>query len=65
MSSLTEATQGAIPIQASRILQAMMAFDRFIGLAFLVDGQVYGTAMICLKKGTPDPPKTCCAFSGA
>ena len=62
MSNLTEATQGAIPFQASLILQAMMGLDRFIGLAFLVDGQVYGTAMICMKKGMPAPPEDMLRF---
>jgi len=60
--SLSEATEGSIPPAAAKVLQAITGIDRFIGLSFLVDGQVYGTALMGMKAGIPDPPPDMLCF---
>ncbi|MGE5315312.1 MAG: sensor histidine kinase [Acidobacteriota bacterium] len=53
-TSLHEITFGAIPEPVSTIVKAVTGLDRFIGLAYLVEGELLGTSMIALSKGQPD-----------
>jgi PAS domain S-box-containing protein len=36
-------------------IQSLLKIDRFIGMAYTVDGKLYGTSMLMMKKDTPDP----------
>jgi PAS domain S-box-containing protein len=38
-------------------IQALLKVDRFIGLAYVIEGELYGTSLLAMKKGQPDPPK--------
>ena len=54
---LTEATFGTVSRTMGSMLQALLKADRFIGVTFLVEGEVYGTALLAMGKQEPDPPK--------
>ncbi len=56
-ATLHEATFGAVSRSVGATIQALLKVDRFIGLAFLVNGKLYGTSLLAMKKGQPDPPK--------
>ena len=55
--SLYEMSLGAIPRPVAAAIQAFLKIDRFLGLAYLIDGKLYGTSLITLKKNQPDPSK--------
>jgi len=55
--TLHEASFGAIPRPVGAAIQALLKVDRFIGLAYLIDGKLYGTSLLAMSKGQPDPPK--------
>lgn len=54
--TLTETTFGAIPPAVGVTVQKLLRLDRFIGLAYVVEGELYGTSVIALRAGQPDPP---------
>ena len=56
-ATLTEASFGAIPPAVDKAVRRLLGVDRFVGLAFVVEGELYGTSMIALKTGAPDPPR--------
>jgi PAS domain S-box-containing protein len=39
------------------VAQRLLGADRFIGLAHIVDGRLFGTSVLALKKGQRDPPE--------
>ncbi|HEY5503981.1 MAG TPA: PAS domain S-box protein, partial [Sedimentisphaerales bacterium] len=55
--TLHEVSFGAIPRPVSAAIQALLKVDRFIGLAYIVDGRLSGTTVFGMKKGQTDPPK--------
>ena len=55
-STLTETSFGAIPPAVDVAVRKLLGVDRFVGLAHVVEGALYGTAVIALKAGAPDPP---------
>ncbi len=56
-ASLHEASFGAIPRPIGTAVEKMLGVDRFIGLAYLLDGRLYGTTLLAMGKDTPDPPR--------
>jgi len=54
--TLFEASFGAIPRPVGAAVQALLKVDRFIGLAFIVEGKLYGTLLLAMGKNQPDPP---------
>ncbi len=56
-ATLTEASFGAIPPAISVAVRKLLGVDRFVGLAHVLDGALYGTSVIALKAGAPDPPR--------
>jgi PAS domain S-box-containing protein len=54
--NLTEMTFGAVPQPVSAVAQRLLGADRFIGLAHIVNGRLFGTSALALRKGQPDPP---------
>ena len=38
-------------------IQRLINVDRFIGIAYIVDGKIYGTSLLAMDKDRPDPPK--------
>ena len=55
--TLTEASFGAIPPTMDAAIRKLLGVDRFVGIAYVAEGAVYGTSMIALKSGAPDPPR--------
>ena len=53
--TLPEVTFGAISRPVGRALKLLLGADRFLGVAFVTEGQLYGTAVLMIKAGTPDP----------
>ncbi|MDO8873414.1 MAG: PAS domain S-box protein [Methanoregula sp.] len=53
--TLTEITFGQIPPVVSASIQKLVGIDRFIGIACIIEGQLYGTSMLAMKAGQPDP----------
>jgi PAS domain S-box-containing protein len=49
--SLHEVSFGNIPRPVAAGLQALLKVDRFVGIAYMVEGVLYGTNMLTLKKG--------------
>jgi PAS domain S-box-containing protein len=54
--TLTEISFGQIPPLVSTSIQKLVGIDRFIGIACIVEGRLYGTSMLAMKAGEPDPP---------
>jgi PAS domain S-box-containing protein len=55
--TLHEASFGAIPKPVSAEIQKLLKVDRFIGIAYLIEGKIYGTSILGMKKNVPDPPR--------
>ncbi|MDD1701122.1 MAG: PAS domain S-box protein [Methanoregula sp.] len=53
--TLTEASFGQIPPLVSMRIQKMMSIDRFIGIAYVIEGKLYGTSLLAMKPGQPNP----------
>lgn len=53
--NLTDTTFGAVPRFVSNIIRSTIGIDRFIGLAFMFENELYGTAVLAFKKGTVLP----------
>jgi PAS domain S-box-containing protein len=53
---LTEATYGGIPLSVAAEIQKLLGVDRFIGIAYIIKGELYGTSLLAIKVGMPDPP---------
>lgn len=55
--TLHEISFGAISRPVGAAIQTLFNVDRFIGIAFLVEGKLYGTCVLAMKKGQPDPQR--------
>lgn len=55
--SLSEVSFGAIPRPIGAAIQALLKVDRFIGIAYLIEGKLYGTSLLGMSKEQPDPPR--------
>lgn len=55
--TLHEASFGSIPKPVSLAVQKLLRVDRFIGIVYLVDSKFYGTTLLAMGKGQPDPPR--------
>lgn len=54
-NTLTEATFGLVPPEISQEVQHSQGIDRFVGIAYIVEGKLYGTSVLGLSSGTSDP----------
>jgi light-regulated signal transduction histidine kinase (bacteriophytochrome) len=57
MKTLYEASFGAVPRPVSSSIQVLLNVDRFLGLAYIIEGKLFGTSLIGLRKNQPDPPR--------
>ncbi|MEI6277331.1 MAG: histidine kinase dimerization/phospho-acceptor domain-containing protein, partial [Prolixibacteraceae bacterium] len=53
--TLFDVSFGAIPRPVATAIQALLKVDRFIGIAYLVKGELYGTSLLGMPKDKPDP----------
>ena len=56
-ATLTEASFGAIPPAVDVTVRKLLGVDRFVGIAYVIEGALYGTSVIALKADTPAPPR--------
>jgi two-component system cell cycle sensor histidine kinase/response regulator CckA len=62
--TLYEASFGAVSRPVGSAVQTLLKVDRFIGMAYLIEGKLYGTSLIAMGRSKPDPPmKVLEAFS--
>ncbi len=50
VSSLHEATQGSVPEHVSTLIGKALGIKCYLGISFVIDGRVYGTAVVVLKE---------------
>jgi PAS domain S-box-containing protein len=55
--TLHEVSFGAISRPVGAAIELLLNVNRFIGVAYLLDGKLYGTSVIAMRKDQPDPPK--------
>jgi PAS domain S-box-containing protein len=55
--TLYEASLGEVSKPMSIAIQTLLKVDRFIGVAYMIEGKLYGTSLFGMAKGQPDPPK--------
>lgn len=55
--TLYEASFGAISRPVGAAIQKLVRADRFIGIAFMIEGKLYGTSLLGMGKDQPDPPR--------
>lgn len=55
--TLNEASFGAIPKPVGTAIQKLLQVDRFIGVAYMIEGRFYGTTLLAMGKGNPDPSR--------
>ena len=54
--TLTEVSFGAVSRAVGAAVKKLMGADHFIGLAYVVEGELFGTSVLCVKVGHSDPP---------
>src|SRR5271157_4682466 len=54
---LTDATFGGIPPSTGAEVQKMLGIDHFIGVAYVLEGELYGTSLLALKSDMADPAR--------
>ncbi len=55
--TLFEVSFGTIPRPVGTAIQRLLKADRFIGLAYIIEGKLYGTSLLAMGKGQSDPPR--------
>jgi PAS domain S-box-containing protein len=55
--TLFEVSFGAISKPVGAAIQALLKVDRFIGLAYLLEEELYGTSVLAMSRNQPDPPR--------
>ena len=56
-ATLTEASFGAIPPAVDVTVRKLLGVDRYVGMAYVIEGALYGASVIALNAETPDPPR--------
>ena len=51
-----EATFGVIPNAVGKVLQRIQDIERFLGIAFFFDNELFGASMVAFRSNVPDPP---------
>lgn len=54
-NTLSEVTFGLVPPWVGKVAQKVQKIDRFVGIAYVLDGELYGTTVLGLRTGRPDP----------
>ncbi len=55
--TLYDMTFGAIPRPVAASIKALLKADRFLAVAYVIEGKLFGTSMFAMSKDQPDPPK--------
>jgi len=54
-STLTEVTFGVVPLKVGEMIHNIEGFDRFVGIAYIVDDELYGTSVLSFRTDKPNP----------
>ncbi|HRI45960.1 MAG TPA: PAS domain S-box protein [Ignavibacteriaceae bacterium] len=54
-TNLSEVTFGVVNQLASKIIQSTLRIDRFLGIAYLYRGELFGTSVLAIRIGDPTP----------
>ncbi|MCX6149557.1 MAG: PAS domain S-box protein [Ignavibacteriales bacterium] len=54
-STLTDVTFGVVPSAIGKLIQKIEGFDRFVGIAYIVDDELYGTSVLSFKTDQTNP----------
>lgn len=54
IDTLSEATFGVIPNLLGRIIQKIQGIDRFVGIAYFIDNELFGISLVALDANVPD-----------
>ncbi len=57
VATLAEASFGAISPAVDATVRRLLGVDRYVGISYVIEGALYGTSIVALKTGTPDPPR--------
>lgn len=52
---LSEITFGVVSQMVAKIVQKSQSIDRFVGIGYVVDAELYGTSVLGLRSDLPDP----------
>ncbi len=55
--NMHEISPGSFPKPLAIAIQALFGVDRFIGLSYVIEGKLFGTTLLGMTKGVPDPPR--------
>ncbi len=58
VDTLVEGTSGAIPSSVDKFYRKISGVNRFFGIAYMIDGELFGTSLIGLHKNQKDPSKS-------
>ncbi len=53
--TLTEVSFGEIPPSVDKLYRKISGVNRFIGIAYILDGRLYGTSLMGIHRNNPDP----------
>ncbi|MFP4547873.1 MAG: PAS domain S-box protein [Fidelibacterota bacterium] len=54
-NTLTEVSFGEIPPSVDKLYRKISGVNRFIGIAYITDGRLYGTSLMGIHQDNPDP----------
>jgi PAS domain S-box-containing protein len=57
VGTLHEASFGSISRPIGAAIELLVGVDRFLGIAYLIEGELYGTSVLAMRKGSKDPPE--------
>jgi PAS domain S-box-containing protein len=57
VSTLYEATFGVISKLSGKVVKKLQGIDRYLGIAYFLDGELYGTSLVALSGDVPDTPE--------
>ncbi|HSW60792.1 MAG TPA: PAS domain S-box protein, partial [bacterium] len=57
LPTLNEAAFGSISKITGKVIQTVQGIDRYVGLAYFIDDELFGTTLIGLEKASVDPSK--------
>jgi light-regulated signal transduction histidine kinase (bacteriophytochrome) len=55
--TLFEASFGSVSRKVGTAIEALLRIDRIIGLAYIIEGKLYGTSLLAMRRDQPDPPR--------
>lgn len=54
--TISDASFGALPTALSSLISKLLKADFYIGMTFLMEGKLFGTALLAMSRNHPEPP---------